>query len=335
MNTETNSHTETLLYSLSNAHVEPTTPDNEWLKLVAYGDYPHEKGMQVFHQQAAKAIVKQFKSLKGRLSRAFGGVPIFIGHPDDPYFMQKAGHQDTRAYAWIHDLREDVEGLWACVRWSKAGREVLENAFYKFLSPRWLMKSIGSNVFEPMELVSVGLTNRPNIPGDALSNELNAKAQASDCELSDQLKLEIQAKQQLEHTVADLTLHNQTLTTQAETLAAALQAAHAQLKIEQSAKIDWMLQLKLKDGTIRPEHHLHWKQNLEDNYEQALKTLSNARPGCTKKIHTDALTKTLASNTTRSTFIDTVRKRVETTGEPYYSAWSTVKRARPNEFQNS
>jgi len=141
-----------------------------WLKLADYGDWPHSAGLQRFTQPAAQRMAHGFKSLLGRLRRRFTGIPVYIGHPDDPTFAGQPGHDDTRAYAWVSNLEARPDGLHILARWSEPGRELLQHAFYKFLSPRWEMRPVAPGVFEPTRLLSIGLTNHPNIPGEAVAN---------------------------------------------------------------------------------------------------------------------------------------------------------------------
>ncbi|MDR0728424.1 MAG: hypothetical protein LBF21_02350 [Puniceicoccales bacterium] len=149
-----------------------------WLRLSAYGHYPHPQGLQCIDRAAAQAMVEHFKSFRGRLRRRFGGLPVYIGHPDDPQLRQQPGHQDTRAYGWIQDLEAREDGLHGLVKWSDAGLELLHNAFFKFFSPRWEMQAIGPGQFKPVRLLSIGLTNYPNIPGDAIANQGVNRAEA-------------------------------------------------------------------------------------------------------------------------------------------------------------
>jgi hypothetical protein len=138
------------------------------IKIVEYGEHPHPKGLQRVNHDVALRLVGAFHSLRGLLARRFGGLPVYVGHPDDPEFAGKAGHADTRAHGWIHELEAREDGLYGRIRWAKSGRELVENENYRFFSPRWLMKDIGGGVFEPVRLISVGLTNTPNIPGEAI-----------------------------------------------------------------------------------------------------------------------------------------------------------------------
>jgi hypothetical protein len=143
---------------------------NQWLKLVEYGDYPHPEGIQRVTGEVAVEMQRKFHSLRARLARKFGGIPIYVGHPDDEHFSRLPGHSDTRSYAWVQDIEAREDGIWILPRWSEAGKTMVENSYFKFLSPRWEMKREG-DVLVPIRLISVGLTNHPNIPGDAIVNQ--------------------------------------------------------------------------------------------------------------------------------------------------------------------
>ncbi|MDR0428484.1 MAG: hypothetical protein LBG86_00395 [Puniceicoccales bacterium] len=144
---------------------------DEWIKLADYGNYHHRLGMQVVSHDACVAMAEQFSSLYQRLARRFHGIPIYIGHPDDPTFRGQAGHTDTRAYGWVKFLVAEDDGLWIYPKWSNAGRELIKNAHFKFLSPRWEMYPVGENRFSPRQLISIGLTNYPNMNVEAIPNE--------------------------------------------------------------------------------------------------------------------------------------------------------------------
>lgn len=144
------------------------------IRIVEYGDHPHAKGMQRVTFEVARRLEDNFHSLRGLLARRFGGLPVYVGHPDDPEYAGQPGHTDTRAHGWVTDLRAKPDGLYGEIKWSKSGRELIDNANYKFFSPRWLMCSAGCGVFEPVRMLSLGLTNTPNIPGEAIANEAPA-----------------------------------------------------------------------------------------------------------------------------------------------------------------
>lgn len=134
----------------------------EWLKLVDYGEYAHPKGTQLFDSQAAERIIDSFHSLRGRLMRRFQGLPIFIGHPDDPEF----GSKNNRVYGRIENMKVEDNALWILVKWTDIGRELFKNGILRHLSLRWLTTPTQDGKLSPKRLLSVGLTNHPNIKCD-------------------------------------------------------------------------------------------------------------------------------------------------------------------------
>ena len=154
---------------------EAVTADDEgWIRLVTFGDHKHPNGLQRLTRRAADKMVSNFRSFVNQMIQKFKGdpgLPIYIGHPDDAQFANQPGHQDTRAHAWIIDMQSRDDGLYIKPKWSNTGKEILDNAHFKYLSPRWMMNKLGQRLFEPIRLISVGLTNNPNILGDAVANE--------------------------------------------------------------------------------------------------------------------------------------------------------------------
>jgi hypothetical protein len=136
--------------------------------LVPFGSFPHKQGLQLFDRAAAEEIVAAHNSTLNRLVRHFGGgsYPVYVGHPDLP------GTKDTdkRAYGWIENMAARTDGLHLSVKWSDAGRELVENAHFKFYSPLWWTRKVKGGI-RPVALKSMGLTNDPNIPVPALANE--------------------------------------------------------------------------------------------------------------------------------------------------------------------
>jgi phage I-like protein len=148
-----------------------------WLRISPYGSFPCGKGVQKFDRLAATGMVDSFNSLvskAARLVRGRPGIPAYVGHPDCPELAGKPGHTDTRAHGWFQSIEARDDGLYGLPRWANTGDEILKNSHYRYLSPYWLMKPIGEGYLRPMYLLSVGLTNKPNIPGDAIANEASA-----------------------------------------------------------------------------------------------------------------------------------------------------------------
>ena len=134
---------------------------DRWFQVSPFGRFPHRVGIQVFDRQAANAIVSLFNSARDRLARLWRGLPIYIGHPD----LDPKTYPDHRKYGSVQQLEVRDDGLYAQARWSRAGREIVNDEHFDFPSPLWNMEPVPreAGAFRPVELISVGLTNRPNI----------------------------------------------------------------------------------------------------------------------------------------------------------------------------
>lgn len=347
-----------------------------WLKLADYGDWPHARGIQRLSREAAGRMCEYFKSLRGRLARRFGGLPVYIGHPDDPGFAGNSGHDDTRAYAWIADMQDRDDGLYVLPRWSQAGRELLANAFYKFLSPRWAMRHLEADIYEPVRLISIGLTNQPNIPGETIANELrphpsveptgtddderpdetedreDPAPEARPVEALDVLELlgvdpegdwreacrELAANArrwqkegaELADTNAELSAENERfyrIANESERTRTHSQEAFAN---ERRARISLLLDHALLRGRILPHERETWERGLEADFDTGLRELCNAE--CA--LHTQPRTRELGRRAPlvqmRRDFLALVNERIDSTGEDFTTAWSALKRDRPD-----
>jgi hypothetical protein len=145
---------------------------DDFIQLSPLGLFPHARGFQNVDRSALENMVRNFNSFFGRLGRRFAGLPFYVGHPDVPGFENI--YSDRKAYGWIMDLQVRDDGLYGRANWSAAGRELIANGHFKFLSPFWEAKRIGERdgrgVYSPTVLKSVGLTNEPNLPVLPLAN---------------------------------------------------------------------------------------------------------------------------------------------------------------------
>lgn len=138
---------------------------------VPYGTYRHREGMQHFDRAAADEMVAAHNSLVSKFKAIVTGnaksYPVYLGHPDLP------GTKDTdkKAYGWIDDIQPREDGVFFPCRWSDPGRELIENAHYRFYSPVWWTRKMPTGGIRPVIFKSMGLTNEPNIPVPALANE--------------------------------------------------------------------------------------------------------------------------------------------------------------------
>ncbi|MEM8549787.1 MAG: phage protease, partial [Verrucomicrobiota bacterium] len=146
--------------------------EDGFVRLARYGDWAHPAGRQRFDRQAGDKIASTFKSALSRFKRALFGsplVPIYMGHPDDVRFAAN-GHDDNQRYAEIEDIESREDGLYIKPAWSEAGQALLASRGKLYFSPRWGMRPVtegGREYVRPFKLLSVGLTEKPNIPGSA------------------------------------------------------------------------------------------------------------------------------------------------------------------------
>jgi len=134
---------------------------------IPYGEYRHEKGLQVFDRAAAEEMRAAANSLTGKVL----GIPIYFGHPD------VKGRPDTNpaapARGWVQDIEIENDGMRVPTKFGRAGTEAIENAEFRFYSPYWLMKKVNGKL-RPVQLLSIGLTNHPRIPVPAIANDNNS-----------------------------------------------------------------------------------------------------------------------------------------------------------------
>ncbi len=302
----------------------PQNPTQEpWLLLARYGDHPHAHGLQRFTRKAAQQIVAVFDSLLGRLKRAFGGLPIYIGHPDDPEFRGSVGHSDTRAYAWIAALEAREDGLYIRPKWSEAGAALLQNAHYKFLSPRWKLRSLGEGAWEPVELISVGLTNTPNIAGPAIANA------ARDARLSAEVRRE------LPRVARSLGLEDGASVPEVSAAIERLSVSTAAVT-ERLSLINAQLDLALERGQIALGEREEWQKRLtqSDCAANELAAMPRARALAAKPFLSEALTPYQATRASaRAEFVRAVEERMSNTGEDFPTAWNAIKETRRGIFQ--
>lgn len=299
-----------LTHSISNQNIQlPDAPDNGWVKLLEYGDYSHEKGLQRVTQKSADVMAHTFHSIRSRLKRKFAGVPIYIGHPDDPDFQGRPGHTDTRAYGWVTHLNARADGLWVRIQWSDAGAKLIKNKHYQFLSARWEMNYLEENAFIPTRLISIGLTNYPNIPCDALSNEQTLQSQIFHLAR----KLDIKEEDLTHCLIAIEEKYNE------------LSEFNEDLK--QEADNFYRLLVDKENMFLRAQEQL---QKLQEQAEQTQKEklISN----------TNLKTKSLVGNTHtspkdhRKAFLQRVQECMQQEGIGYLKAWCQIKVDNPSLF---
>ena len=131
------------------------------LHLSPYGTFEHPEGLQSISSADAQRCIRQTRTWRFRLG--LKKIPVYLGHPDDPLF--KSEHSDPRIYGYVKNLCADKDGLWVFVKLTKYGHTFLSKSPGQYLSPRWVLcKTEHQTAYHPERLLSVGLTQHPNLP---------------------------------------------------------------------------------------------------------------------------------------------------------------------------
>ena len=318
---------------------------DHWFQVSPFGRFPHRIGLQVFDRQAANSIVARFKSARDRLARLWRGLPVFVGHPD----LDPKTYPDHRKYGSIQDLEVRADGLWARPKWSRAGREIVNDEHYDFQSPLWNMEPVPdeAGAFRPVELLSVGLTNRPNIPGkpvganithpaapDPMRNKLIARFGLKPLAGADEVT-DAQIEQALDA--------QRTAANERPALAQQLAAANEARAAERRARIAEKLTLAASGGRITAAEQPGWQARFEQDFDGADAALARLVPAMNTRA--TMLTAHLggrnggATALSRATRIQAANEAVDahmkaTGTSDYQAAFVHVQRTKPDLFKD-
>jgi phage I-like protein len=134
-----------------------------WVQVTPCGEFPHVGAgvVQVIDRAACDAMAADFNVRKSDAN--FPGVLVDFDH-----FSLDTG-QSSEAAGWITELESRDTGLWARVRWSDAGLLAVQGGRFRLMSPVFpppsACEDLGGGKIRPVMLVSVALTNEPNIKG--------------------------------------------------------------------------------------------------------------------------------------------------------------------------
>ena len=135
-----------------------------WAHITPCGEFPHAGAgvVQVIDRTACDRITADFNGRKSVSN--FPGALVDFDH-----FSLDTG-QSSEAAGWISDLESRDTGLWARVRWSSdADLASVQGGRFCLMSPAFppppQCEDPGGGKIRPRILVSVALTNEPNIKG--------------------------------------------------------------------------------------------------------------------------------------------------------------------------
>ncbi len=186
-NESTDAANEASGYVLGQIEYAANEGKENWVQLSPFGKFPHPLGMQVFNQADSDNCVNEFESVWNKAlgngsKMGFGGLPWYVGHPDNDAF--RAQYPDKSAKGRIKQLETRSaancaacadfcnqtsqepcreHGLFGNVKWNDEGKRLIANESFHGHSVNWRIKRVG-NELHPIFLKSVGFTNEPNIP---------------------------------------------------------------------------------------------------------------------------------------------------------------------------
>ena len=348
---------------------------DDWIQIAPLGDHPHQLGIQRVTADSAAAMANRFNSFRARLGRLFSGVPMFEGHHDtDP-----DKYPNGRSFAWVMELQNRAaDGLWAKMKWTDEGRDLVATGKYKFISPVWNAREIarenGRPVFIPETLLSLALTNLPNLPLPPLANsESHMKTITELLELPNEATPDqiCEAVTRLKGEVLTLTNQSSNLRTSetsfreseqqeggtdsrraweaksAETIRALenqlttrnseLTTAQSQFATERSARIELVLANAIEAGRITLAQREDWKSKLEQDFAVAEAALANCAPA----LNTKSVTRELGNQksaydtaATRQLALTSFITEQLSKGLSYDEAWAKAKTDRSDIFAN-
>lgn len=144
-------------------------PADGKVQVMPFGEYDGRltdgtKIVQVFDRQAAINIAASLESEKAKAGNNWPGVLVDLEHRS----LDADG--DTTAAAWLTSVESRPDGLYGELQLTTLGKPLVEGGQYRTLSPVFAMEYIGGSQdklprMRPVELQSIGLTNKPNLKG--------------------------------------------------------------------------------------------------------------------------------------------------------------------------
>ncbi len=231
------------------------------------------------------------------------------------------------------------------------------------------MKAVEPGVFEPIRLLSVGLTNQPNIPCDAIANEkgpdrtltsekgntmlekiidkIGLSLDATEEEIFERLDTTIANSRSWEEQSDELNVENKELRAEADRLYKLASDAdqgrtdeeknrrelETALANERQARIDLLLNDAIRNARISPADKEKWGEDLQEHFEQTAEALGNARPLLNTESRTAGLGRRKETVDRQRRFLEAVNTRMSQTGEGFATAWSNIKKDRKDLYE--
>lgn len=158
-------HGESIAIGLTASDAGFQVANDGWFQVLKVGEFPHEESgtVQVVGEEDLFKIVNRFS--KEAQGENFPGLLVDYDH----FSMERS--QSSAAAGWIDKVEVRNGGLWAHARWTSSGLQRIAGGEFRLVSPV-LSEFVSedesgekTNRIRPGRLVSVALTNDPNIKG--------------------------------------------------------------------------------------------------------------------------------------------------------------------------
>ena len=347
-------------------------PDDGKRMIIPFGEYDHRRGLQILGRREAEGVVRQFRGLKTKLANLFRGLPVYVGHPDVPAAREPGA--DSKAYAWVRKMEILPDGLALVPSWSPAGRELIENGHYMYFSPVFRGAPSGGRRHHITELISVGLTNMPNIPVRPLANDQTkdnemkewiqkllkqlgfSEAQAtafanqadgapSENEVLGKVSAAVEAAGKQEQFANDLQAATQartTVETDRDRLKGERDAAQQKFDNERTARIELLVDTAIAETKIPATDRQKWVTDFANGFDAKVTELQGLTPRLKRESTLDGDRRSAAGGGDKDSSaarMGAVReameeRRVQFPNESYDLRWAAVQRIKPDLFEN-
>mgnify|MGYP003606848355 FL=1 len=153
LNSEASNRTESAL----NFEI-PAGDAPEWIELIPAGATITGRDGRRWVNDRPDGVIERFRA-DGR------DIPVDFEHATE---LKAPKGEKAPAVAWITDLENRGGAVWGHVVWNQTGQDSVALREYRYYSPVWDYEIESGRI---VRLVSVGLTNRPNLRVTALNHE--------------------------------------------------------------------------------------------------------------------------------------------------------------------
>lgn len=348
-------------YALSNELRAETDPREIRMPLGAYpygmaevdvggGRTERREVVQKLDEIGAERIVAAINS-----RRDGPGVPVYWGHPDCPEVAKN--YPDKRAKGWVTHARLEPGTPGTLVLLLGAWNESPKGGFGWF-SPFWTgeleLTAGGGAVLHVSELLSVGLTNTPNIREFRLANEDNPEKPTQEKKMDLNKLIELlglppdsteeavaaaiakgkaaleaaagaeSAKAEAETAAADAKTRAEAAEAEAEEARKKQEEAETALANERKARIGLVLDTAIASGHITPAGRAAWEKRLSEDFDAGSVALANERQVKTQSVTAGLNPQEDAHAATR--LLELANERKAKTGCTFGEAWEYAKK---------